>query len=145
MTADAPFLRTGWSFPANFDREAKLAETASASDIDQSLKALFSAIRGERLMLPDFGLQSQNPGIFAPENEGCLKYLVGGAVRHREPRIHLISINFERPNNDTDGEVCVRIEFDIPSINVRSSYKHTFYLQEGTALGPNDGEAEGAS
>jgi phage baseplate assembly protein W len=57
MTADAPFLETGWPFPTNFDREAKLAEKASVSDIDQSLKVLFSAIRGERLMVPDFGLQ----------------------------------------------------------------------------------------
>lgn len=53
---DRPFLGRGWSFPPAFNRSIPGVEMLEQeADIASSLEVLLSTMRGERVMLPQYG------------------------------------------------------------------------------------------
>jgi phage baseplate assembly protein W len=132
---DGSFLGCGWSFPPTFDAQAgSVHMVADDADIQQSLAVLFSTLRRERVMLPDFGcglsefvFDSVDSALFAR-----IKATLANAILLYEPRINVGTIDVTAVN-DTDGLLQIALSYTIRTTNTRSNMVYPFYLQgEGT-------------
>ena len=58
MDTSKSFLGRGWGFPPEFNRATKAVNMLEdEADIKSSLEILLSTRLGERVMVPDYGLQ----------------------------------------------------------------------------------------
>jgi phage baseplate assembly protein W len=128
------FLGTGWSFPPQFDRQAKGVVMVSAEkDIEQSLQILLSTAQGERVMRPGFGAdlrQYQFEGMTTSFMTFLKKRLETSIVTH-EPRIDLLDIQL-RQAPDSRGIVLIELDYKVRSTNTRYNLVYPFYLTEAT-------------
>lgn len=133
---DRRFLGRGWRFPPSFDRDSGEAAMVEAEqDIRESLFVLLSTVRGERLMLPDYGLGLQLR-VFDGTDNTTLSHLrsqIEDAILYFEPRIKLESVSIDADEH-LDGRLLVKIDYTIPSINSRSNMVFPFYFTEGTNI-----------
>ena len=131
-----PYLGRGWGFPPTFNRddhEPRMVE--DEVDIRESLFILLSTIRGERLMLPDYGA-GLHARVFDGTDNTTLTYLksqIADAILFFEPRIRLEEISIDATQS-VDGQLLVRLSYFIPSTNSRSNAVFPFYATEGTNL-----------
>ena len=95
---DRRFLGRGWRFPPHFDRNSGEAEMVEAEqDIRESLFVLMSTIRGERVMLPDYGMGLQLR-VFDGTDLGTLSQIrsqIADAILFYEPRIKVERIEID--------------------------------------------------
>ena len=137
------FLGRGWRFPPRFDLSVsengkvegtgEVAMVANDVDIQESLIVLFSTFRGERIMLPEYGLGLQEH-MFDPTDETSLGHLrskIEDAILHFEPRIKIEELSFDA-SRARDGYLMIELDYWIPAINSRSNMVYPFYLKEGT-------------
>lgn len=140
---EAAFLGRGWAFPPRFDPgTGSVAMLSGKEDIASALWVLLSTYRGERLMLPDFGMP---PAVFSSSNRSALSELasrIEAAIIRYEPRVQVLAIEMD----DTDRlEGCVRahIEYEVPAINARANIVYPFYREEGSEFGRLDPPTRG--
>jgi phage baseplate assembly protein W len=129
------FLGRGWSFPPTFTKgENGVKMVEDEEDIRQSLKILLSTIKGERIMLPDYGANMEEL-IFEPLTVSFAKLLsvkLEKAILFYEPRIETDDISFRQdPEN---GLVELRIDYTIIATNSRRNIVFPFYKNEGTDI-----------
>ena len=137
------FLGRGWSFPPQFDRDEGVRMVSGETDILQSLHVLFSTIRSERVMLPDYGSELSTL-VFDNVDAGFalrVRHLVRDAILHYEPRI-LVE---ERDvvvcvDPDEPGLVWIKLAFTIAQTNTRSNMVYPFYQAEGNNVRPLGGD-----
>jgi phage baseplate assembly protein W len=133
-TIDQTFLGTGWSFPPEFERRAKVVKMSSdEDDIRESLKILLSTSPGERVMQPTYGC-GLKALIFENMSESTLteiKDVIERAVLFFEPRINLEGIEV---NTDGiyDGLIKIQLDYTIRTTNTRSNMVYPYYFLEGT-------------
>ena len=134
--ASRPYLGRGWGFPPAFDGETlELRMVEEEVDIQESLFILLSTIRGERLMLPDYGA-GLHARVFDGTDNTTLTYFksqVADAILFFEPRIRLEEISIDA-RESVDGRLLVHLSYFIPSTNSRSNMVYPFYVREGTNL-----------
>ncbi len=134
--ASRPYLGRGWGFPPAFDRGThELRMVEEEADIRESLFILLSTIRGERVMLPDYGA-GLHARVFDRTDNTTLTYLksqIADAILFFEPRIRLEEISIDAKES-ADGRLLVRLTYFIPSTNSRSNMVYPFYVREGTDL-----------
>ncbi|RYZ15355.1 MAG: hypothetical protein EOP49_53230, partial [Sphingobacteriales bacterium] len=134
-----PFLGRGWSFPPEFDRQAKgVVMLEEEADIQSSLHILLSTRLGERVMLPGYGCNMDSL-VFEAMNLTQLTYmkdLVENAILYHEARIELdrVVIDTSRQN---EGLLLIEIRYMVRTTNSRYNYVYPFYLNEGTNLTTN--------
>jgi len=139
------FLGRGWQFPPQFDLyddthssshpSGDVAMASGDNDIQQSLAILFSTLRGERIMTPDFGL-GLHAHVFDPVDEtelGNLRSQIEDAVLFFEPRIKIEDIEFDT-TDVVDGCLKIALTYWVPAINSRSNMVYPFYFREGTNI-----------
>ncbi len=130
------FLGRGWRFPPSFDWESGgVAMVEAERDIRESLFILMSTLRGERVMLPDYGLGLQLH-VFDGTDNTTLSHLrnqIEDAILYFEPRIKLENVSIDAAEH-LDGRLLVNIDYTIPSINSRSNMVFPFYFTEGTNI-----------
>ena len=100
-----------------------------------SIAMCSSSIRGERLMLPDYGL-GLHLHVFDATDTTTLSHIrsqIADAILFFEPRIKLEHIAIETTEH-MDGRLLIKIDYAIPSINSRSNMVFPFYFGEGTSI-----------
>ncbi len=144
MSTDKTFLGTGWSFPPQFNLRADenagelgVMMVSDEKDIEQSIFILLSTVRGERVMVPEYGCGIKKL-VFEPLDDvlvGKVKIMVEQAILLFEPRVKLEEI-------DVTSEVVqggrtklnIHLHYIIKKINNRANMVYPFYLQEGTNI-----------
>lgn len=139
------FLGRGWRFPPQFDLPlnaqgqpsgpGQTAMVAGDDDIRESLEILFSTFRGERLLVPEYGIGIEGD-VFIPLDAttlGALRSKVAHAILFFEPRIKLRKLDLYA-DSTRDGVLMIEIDYDIPAINSRSNMVYPVYLKEGTNI-----------
>lgn len=104
-------------------------------DIRESLVILLSTVRGERVMLPDYGLGLQLHVFDATDNTTLshIRSQIEDAILYFEPRIKLENVSIDATEH-LEGRLLVNIDYTIPSINSRSNMVFPFYFIEGTNI-----------
>ena len=129
------FLGRGWSFPPEFTRgENGVDMVENEEDIRQSLIILLSTIKGERIMLPDYGANMFDL-LFEPLTVSFAKRIstdLKKAILFYEPRIKTDDINFRQ--NTINGLVEIRIDYTIISTNSRRNIVYPYYKNEATDI-----------
>jgi phage baseplate assembly protein W len=136
MALTRPFLGRGWSFPPEFDRQAKgVVMLEEEVDIQSSLHILLSTRLGERVMLPGYGCNMDSL-VFEAMNLTLLTYmkdLVENAILYHEPRIELDKVVIDN-SRQNEGLLLIEIKYLVRTTNSRYNYVYPFYLNEGTNL-----------
>lgn len=136
MKINTDFLGTGWSFPPEFNEtEGKLIMTTDVEDINNSLIILLSTRPGERVMFPDYGCDLQEM-LFKPLNLTLItqmKGIIERAILYHEPRINILSIDIDT-QEELEGEVLIKIDYEVRNTNTRSNIVFPFYKGEATEI-----------
>jgi uncharacterized protein len=143
MQGDIPkFLGRGWRFPPRFDRPEDAGQTGTTgdvamvegdADIRESLALLFSTLRGERIMEPNYGL-GLHAHVFDPADAndlGNLRSLIEDGILFFEPRIKVERIEID-DSDSANGRLQIALTYWIPAINSRSNMVFPFHIWEGT-------------
>lgn len=139
MELSRPFLGRGWSFPPEFDRQARtVVMLEEETDIQSSLHILLSTRLGERVMQPTYGCNMDSL-VFEAMNLTLLTYLkdlVENAILYHEPRIELDKVVIDT-SRQYEGLLLIEIYYLVRTTNSRYNYVYPFYLNEGTNLTTN--------
>jgi phage baseplate assembly protein W len=131
-----PFLGRGWSFPPNFNRvNAGVDMLEQEADIASSLEILLTTIRGERVMLPQYGCNLEE--LVFESLDTRLKTLmvdkIETAILYHEPRIKVESVKLD-DSRELEGVVLIEVIYRVKSTNSRFNFVFPFYKLEGTDL-----------
>jgi len=133
---ELPFLGRGWSFPPTFNRNLSEVEMLEQeADIASSLEVLLTTVRGERVMLPQYGCNLDE--LVFESLDTRMKTLmadkVESAILYHEPRIELENVRL----NDTrelEGVVLIEVTYRVKSTNSRFNFVFPYYKLEGTDI-----------
>ncbi len=133
VTPYTSFLGTGWSFPPEFLREAgSVRMSVDEEDIAESLRILLGTTLGERLFVPEYGLNLHEL-LFEPLST-TMKTLVKERVRTGilvyEPRINLLDLALD-DSAQNEGLVRIAVEYEVRSTNSRYNLVYPFYAGAG--------------
>ena len=136
MSIDKTFLGTGWSFPPEFQGQAKAVKMVSdEEDIRHSLWILLSTAPGQRTMQPAYGCGLRTLVFESISASVCteMQDMIERAILFFEPRITLdrIVVCSERI---TQGLIEIELTYTIRTTNTRSNMVYPFYFLEGTNL-----------
>jgi uncharacterized protein len=133
---ELPFLGRGWSFPPEFDRSlAGVKMLAQEEDVKSSLEILLTTMRGERIMLPEYGCGLEE--LLFESLDTRMKTLmidkIETAILYHEPRIKLESVRLDE-SAELEGVVLIEVVYSIKSTNSRFNFVYPFYRIEGTDI-----------
>jgi phage baseplate assembly protein W len=139
-----PFLGRGWSFPPTFNRGLAGVEMLDEdADIASSLEVLLSTMPGERVMLPDYGCNTEEL-IFESLDTTTKTLMVDkieAAILYYEPRIELEKVRLDS-RRELEGVVLIEVIYRVRTTNSRFNFVFPFYKQEGTDINRSGGPAE---
>ena len=105
------------------------------ADIASSLEVLLTTVRGERVMLPQYGCNLDE--LVFESLDTRMKTLmadkVESAILYHEPRIELENVRL----NDTrelEGVVLIEVTYRVKSTNSRFNFVFPYYKLEGTDI-----------
>lgn len=133
---DLPFLGRGWSFPPTFNRNTPGVEMLEQeADIVSSLEILLSTMRGERVMLPQYGCNLDEL-LFENLDTRMITLVadkVESAILYHEPRIKAERINIDT-SRDLEGVILIEVIYLLKATNSRFNFVFPFYKLEGTDI-----------
>jgi len=131
MALEDNFIGTGWSFPPAFDRSSGGVEMRTGvTDIEESLRIIFTTHLGERVMQPQFGA-ALDQHLFDPMNSSRLSYLedqIKRAILYHEPRIDAESVAVKP--DEAEGRLMIGIAYKVRGANSRFNFVYPYYLEE---------------
>ena len=136
MEQNKSFLGRGWSFPPKFSRSLRSVEMLEyEADIASSLEVLLGTMRGERVMLPQYGC---NLDELVFENlDTRMKTLMAdkieSAILYHEPRIELEKVQLD-DSRELEGVVLIEVIYRVKTTNSRFNFVYPFYKLEGTDI-----------
>ena len=136
MSIDKTFLGTGWSFPPEFQGQAKAVKMVSdEEDIRHSLWILLSTAPGERTMQPAYGCGLRTLVFESISASVCteMQDMIERAILFFEPRITLDRI-VVCSDEIAQGLIEIELTYTIRTTNTRSNMVYPFYFLEGTNL-----------
>ncbi|WP_447985973.1 GPW/gp25 family protein [Nitrospira sp. Nam74] len=136
MSIDKTFLGTGWSFPPEFQGQAKAVKMVSdEEDIRHSLWILLSTAPGERTMQPAYGCGLRTLAFESLSASVCteMQDMIERAILFFEPRITLDRI-VVCSEEMAQGLIEIELTYTIRTTNTRSNMVYPFYFLEGTNL-----------
>lgn len=105
------------------------------ADIASSLEILLTTIRGERVMLPQYGCNLEE--LVFESLDTRLKTLmvdkIETAILYHEPRIKVESVKLD-DSRELEGVVLIEVIYRVKSTNSRFNFVFPFYKLEGTDL-----------
>ena len=107
ITDDGTLLGRGMSFPPRIGPDGRIAVSAGAENVRQSIRVILATDRRERLMLPQFG-GDLNRLLFEPNTPSTRRLIqehITQALGRWEPRIRLESVQVEADPNEPRGAV----------------------------------------
>ena len=130
------FLGTGWSFPPEFtDNGRGLVMTSDEDDIRASLTILFGTVRGERFMLPRYGLDPHEL-LFEPASTTMKAFLqdrIATAILIQEPRIRVLALEVDMPDPGA-GVLRISLDYEVRATNSRYNLVYPFYRHDSSEL-----------
>jgi phage baseplate assembly protein W len=127
---DIDFLGVGWSLPIQLDETQQIQTAKYEAAVRQSIWAILSTARGERLMRPEFGCRIHDH-IFAPNTAGTVGQIISdvrAALIEWEPRIDILDIDllpqFTHPNL-----LQISINYQVRTTTNEFNLVYPFYLQ----------------
>jgi Bacteriophage baseplate protein W len=132
QSGKADFVGSGWSFPPHIDARGRVALSRRDRDIEEAMRIILLTPKGQRVMRPEFGCQIHDL-IFAPNDattSGLAIYYVEEALAMWEPRIRVLDVAAS-PDDENDGRLNVRIEYEIKATYDRRSLVFPFYRIPG--------------
>lgn len=136
MSIDKTFLGTGWSFPPEFQGQAKAVKMVSdEEDIRHSLWILLSTAPGERTMQPAYGCGLRTLVFESISASVCteMQDMIERAILFFEPRITVDRI-VVCSEEIAQGLIEIELTYTIRTTNTRSNMVYPFYFLEGTNL-----------
>lgn len=136
MEQNKSFLGRGWSFPPKFSRSLRSVEMLEyEADIASSLEVLLGTMRGERVMLPQYGC---NLDELVFENlDTRMKTLMAdkieSAILYHEPRIELEKVELD-DSRELEGVVLIEVIYRVKTTNSRFNFVYPYYKLEGTDI-----------
>lgn len=139
-----PFLGRGWSFPPTFTGGlARVEMLEEEADIASSLEVLLTTTPGERVMLPDYGCNTEE--LVFESLDTTTKTLMAdkieAAILYYEPRIELEKVRLDS-SRELEGVVLIEAIYRVRTTNSRFNFVFPFYKQEGTDINLPGGLAE---
>lgn len=139
-----PFLGRGWSFPPTFNRGLSGVEMLDEdADVASSLEVLLTTMPGERVMLPDYGCNTEEL-VFESLDTTTKTLMVDkieAAILYYEPRIELEKVRLDS-RRELEGIVLIEVIYRVRTTNSRFNFVFPFYKQEGTDINRTGGPAE---
>jgi len=136
MEQNLTFIGRGWSFPPNFSMESngvKMLE--QEADIASSLEILLGTVRGERVMIPQYGCNLDE--LIFESLDTRMKTLmtdkIESAILYHEPRIELEKVTLD-DSRELEGVILIGITYRIKTTNSRFNFVYPFYKLEGTDI-----------
>jgi phage baseplate assembly protein W len=127
---DIDFLGVGWSLPIQLDKTKQIQIAKYEAAVRQSIWAILSTARGERLMRPEFGCRIHDH-VFAPNTAGTVGQIISdvrAALIEWEPRIDVLDIEllpqFTHPNL-----LQISINYQVRTTTNEFNLVYPFYLQ----------------
>lgn len=133
---DNSFLGRGWSFPPSFDSaNASVNMLEREADVASSLEILLSTLRGERIMLPQYGCNMDE--LLFESLDTRMKTLmtdnIESAILYHEPRIQLETVKLD-DSQELEGIVLIEIVYRVKSTNSRFNFVYPYYKLQGTDI-----------
>ncbi|MDD1608660.1 MAG: GPW/gp25 family protein [Methylococcaceae bacterium] len=133
---DNSFLGRGWSFPPSFDSgSVGVNMLEREDDIASSLEILLSTLRGERIMLPEYGCNMDE--LLFESLDTRMKTLMAdnieSAILYHEPRIQLETVKLD-DSQELEGIVLIEIVYRVKSTNSRFNFVYPYYKLQGTDI-----------
>jgi uncharacterized protein len=130
------FIGRGWSFPPNFSQvNGSVDMLEQEADIASSLEILLGTVRGERVMLPQYGCNLDE--LIFENLDTRMKTLmtdkIESAILYHEPRIELEKVSLD-DSRELEGIVLIEIVYRVKSTNSRFNFVYPFYKLEGTDI-----------
>ncbi|MEA5418994.1 GPW/gp25 family protein [Spirulina sp. CCNP1310] len=127
---DIDFLGVGWTLPVQLQGEHQIATAKYEQAVRQSIWAILSTARGERVMRPDFGCRIHDQ-VFAPNTAGTVGQIISdveSALLDWEPRIDVLDIEpVEAPGQP--NLLQISINYRVRTTNNAFNLVYPFYLQ----------------
>jgi len=128
-------LGTGLEFPIRVNRRGAWGLVRHEDKVRQSIWAILSTAKGERVMRPDFGCDLQS-FVFATMDAATLtmiKASIRDALVRWEPRIDVREVTVEREHGGQAGEtrLLINVSYMIRLTNFATNLVYPFYLQTG--------------
>lgn len=127
---DIDFLGVGWTLPVALADQQQIATAKYEQAVRQSIWAILSTARGERLMRPDFGCRIHDQ-VFAPNSAGTVGQIISdvqSALLDWEPRIDVLDIDLiEEPGQP--NLLHISINYRVRTTNNAFNLVYPFYLQ----------------
>ncbi len=133
---DRPFLGRGWSFPPAFNRSIPGVEMLEQeADIASSLEVLLSTMRGERVMLPQYGCNLEE--LLFENIDTRMKTLTADkiktAILYHEARINVEDVIVD-DSRELEGVILIEVRYRVKATNSRFNFVFPFYKLEGTDI-----------
>src|SRR5689334_14975444 len=134
--AHPSFLGTGWSFPPEFTRNGRdVVMTSDEEDIRASLEILFGTVRGERFLVPQYGLKPAEL-LFEPASttmKAFLKDRITTAILIHEPRIRVLSLEVDTRDPNA-GALWISLDYEVRATNSRYNLVYPFYRYDSNEM-----------
>lgn len=105
------------------------------ADIASSLEVLLTTVRGERVMLPQYGCNLDE--LVFESLDTRMKTLmadkVESAILYHEPRIELENVRLD-DTRELEGVVLIEVTYRVKSTNSRFNFVFPYYKLEGTDI-----------
>jgi uncharacterized protein len=133
---DNSFLGRGWSFPPSFDSaNVGVNMLEREDDIASSLEILLSTLRGERIMLPQYGCNMDE--LLFESLDTRMKTLmtdnIESAILYHEPRVELETVKLD-DSQELEGIVLIDIVYRVKATNSRFNFVYPYYKLQGTDI-----------
>ncbi|MDD1606747.1 MAG: GPW/gp25 family protein [Methylococcaceae bacterium] len=100
-----------------------------------SLEILLSTLRGERIMLPEYGCNMDE--LLFESLDTRMKTLMAdnieSAILYHEPRIQLETVKMD-DSQELEGIVLIEIVYRVKSTNSRFNFVYPYYKLQGTDI-----------
>jgi uncharacterized protein len=133
---DNSFLGRGWSFPPSFDLvSGRVKMLEREEDVASSLEILLSTIRGERIMLPQYGCNLDELLFESLDTriKTLMKDTIESAILYYEPRIELETVKLD-DSQELEGIVLIEIVYRVKATNSRFNFVYPYYKLQGTDI-----------
>ena len=136
MEQNLLFIGRGWSFPPNFNHVSGSVDMLEQeADIASSLEILLGTVRGERVMLPQYGCNLDE--LIFENLDTRMKTLmtdkIESAILYHEPRIEIEKVSLD-DTRELEGIVLIEIVYRVKTTNSRFNFVYPFYKLEGTDI-----------
>ncbi|MBK6346960.1 MAG: GPW/gp25 family protein [Bacteroidales bacterium] len=105
------------------------------ADVASSLEVLLGTMRGERVMLPQYGCNLDELVFESLDTriKTLMEDKIESAILYHEPRIELEKVRID-DSRELEGVVLIEVIYRIRTTNTRFNFVYPYYKLEGTDI-----------